>query len=273
MNHLRRMPKGPPGAPAQGRDRSGSRPSVTGDRFHTPDKILALIPAYNEAECLPAVLSSLPKGVDVLVVDDGSTDRTSAVAREGGARVISHAENRGQGAALLTGFHAAIEDRYPVVVELDADGQHDPRDIPRLTAKLREGYDVVIGSRYLPFPEEAPDPAPDRPRYAGPLIRRLLLPTFARIFARRAHIATTDPMSGYRAFTRGIIEKAFGNGEAAEEPQYFSMELYRKLQDIGARIGEVPIRIHPRTHGKSKKGFVRYGLGVLRGFASILRAR
>lgn len=235
--------------------------------------MLAVIPAYNEAECLPAVLAAIPKGIDVLVVDDGSTDSTAIAACKGGAEVISHPGNLGQGEALLTGFRLALKRNYSVIIELDADGQHDPADMSKLVTKLSEGYDVIIGSRYFPYPAGSPDPEPGRPRYSGPFIRRLLLPLFARIFARRAGLRITDPMSGFRAFKRDIIAKAFGNGESPDEPQYFSMELYRRLQAIGARIGEVPIRIHPRTHGASKKGFVRYGLGVLRGFASITRAR
>lgn len=234
--------------------------------------ILAVIPAYNEAPSLPGVLSRMPRGVDVLLVDDGSTDGTAGIAESFGARVLRHPKNMGQGAALITGFKEGLRGRYDHFVEMDADGQHDPSDIPRLMARLKEGFDLVIGSRYSDYLHPERDPDPHLARYSAPWIRRLLLPAFAGFFRLRSGLPITDPMSGYRAFARRILEAAFADGWVTREPQYFAMELFQRLKRAGAQMGEVPIRVHPRSHGVSKKGTIRFGLGVLRGFLPFVRS-
>ncbi len=109
--------------------------------------ISVIIPARDEAPALPAclrgVLAAVP-GCELIVVDDGSTDATPAIAAEHGARVISHPYPKGNGAAVKTGARAATGE---ILVFMDADGQHRPEDIPRLLAKLEEGYDMAVGAR------------------------------------------------------------------------------------------------------------------------------
>lgn len=110
-------------------------------------RISVIIPARDESQalpdCLKRVIAAVP-GCELIVVDDGSTDETAAIAAEHGARVISHPYPKGNGAAVKTGARAAIGE---ILVFMDADGQHQPEDIPRLLAKLEEGYDMVVGAR------------------------------------------------------------------------------------------------------------------------------
>src|SRR4051794_24103173 len=113
-------------------------------------RVLVVLPAWNEEQSLPAVLDEirehLPE-VGVLVVNDGSADATSAVARAHGVAVLDLPFNLGVGGAMRAGFRFAIEQRYDVVVQVDADGQHDPRDVPRIVEQLVHS-DIVIGARF-----------------------------------------------------------------------------------------------------------------------------
>src|SRR3990172_1588980 len=115
-----------------------------------PLRPLIVMPAFNEAKAIRRVLEQVRRQVsgDVLVVDDGSSDETAEEARLGGARVAVHPVNLGYGAALQTGYRYALRHGYDAVVQLDADGQHDPASIPRLLAELADA-DVVVGSRFL----------------------------------------------------------------------------------------------------------------------------
>ncbi len=114
------------------------------------DQVLIVMPAFNEAEVIAQVIAevrlTLP-GVSVLVVSDGSTDETVAVARAAGARVLELPFNLGVGGAMRLGFRYAQENGFPVAVQLDSDGQHNPADVPALVAQL-EANDVVIGARF-----------------------------------------------------------------------------------------------------------------------------
>jgi glycosyltransferase involved in cell wall biosynthesis len=123
---------------------------------------LALVPAWNEADRLGRVLSQLVDQLPVLVVDDGSSDASADVAERLGATVVRHEVNRGKGAALLTGFRWALEHGYEGVLTLDADGQHDPKEIAMLIeVQGRTGADLVIGRRNfakMPFPRSVTNP-------------------------------------------------------------------------------------------------------------------
>lgn len=117
---------------------------------YTLDQVLVVMPAFNEAEVIAQVIGEVREtlpGVNVLVVNDGSTDATAAVARSAGARVIELPFNLGVGGAMRLGFRYAVENGIPVAVQLDSDGQHNPADVPALVDKLMS-YDVVIGARF-----------------------------------------------------------------------------------------------------------------------------
>ncbi|MEA1992999.1 MAG: glycosyltransferase family 2 protein [Euryarchaeota archaeon] len=108
--------------------------------------LLAIIPAYNEEKKIGTVVKETLEYCDVLVVDDGSVDGTGDIAKENGASVTKHGKNMGKGDALITGFNYALKHKYDVVITLDADGQHDPAEIPKFLKKADE-YDIIIGKR------------------------------------------------------------------------------------------------------------------------------
>jgi polyprenyl-phospho-N-acetylgalactosaminyl synthase len=165
----------------------------------TTRKIVVVIPAYNEAAVVGQVIDGVLANLDgmdatCLVVDDGSTDRTSEIARNRGASVIRHCVNLGVGAATRTGLLAARELRPDVVVTVDGDGQHDPTEIPSLIRCLTENdLDVVIGSRILHLRVHPPS------RVAA----NLLLNVLTLIAYRKVVL---DPHSGFRAFNRRSLD-------------------------------------------------------------------
>ncbi len=152
-------------------------------------KTAAIIPAFNEEVAIGSVVLLSREHVDeVLVVDDGSTDRTASVAEMAGARVLRHHKNLGKGAALKTGFQATDAD---VIVTLDADGQHDPAEIPKLMEPIIRGEaDIVNGSRYLHGTDE------NTPRYRR--VGQKILDTATNI---STGLEITDTQSGFRAFS------------------------------------------------------------------------
>lgn len=160
------------------------------------EKIVAIIPALNAEGTLAPVLSeTLRQLKDVVVIDDGSTDRTSEVARAGGATVLRHERNLGKGAALKTGFGWALEHGYQAVVTLDADGQHLPGDIPRLIQAWRESNaDLIIGSR--------------RHLFHGMLKRRRNANEFsAWAISHASGVAVEDSQSGFRLYAARLLRE------------------------------------------------------------------
>lgn len=128
-------------------------------------KIAVFMCAFNEEQALSGILSDIHDSYDVYVIDDGSTDNTAAIARSQGAEVISHPLNLGQGMADITALKILIKRNYDILVEIDADGQHDPKEISKFVEKMKEtGVDVVAGSRILGSDYEN-----------APLSRKLLL--------------------------------------------------------------------------------------------------
>lgn len=167
-------------------------------RIGAAPRPLALIPALNEAERLPAVLAVLAAGApdfQAVVIDDGSSDETGAVARRCGAIVLRHPFNLGYGAALQTGYRFALRRGAPLVVQLDADGQHDPGQIPLLVAPLLAGEaDVVIGSRFL-----------GAGAYHMSAARTLGRRAFQSL-AGLSGLSVTDPTSGFQALSCRALE-------------------------------------------------------------------
>ena len=153
-------------------------------------RVLVVVPAWNEAASLPAVLREVSEhlpDVAVLVVNDGSHDQTSAVARSRGVQVLDLPFNIGVGGAMRAGFRYALAEGYGAVVQVDADGQHDPRDVPRLLESLSHA-DVVIGARFA-----------DQGGYAVRGPRRWAMRVLAGALSRLAHTRLTDTTSGFRA--------------------------------------------------------------------------
>jgi glycosyltransferase involved in cell wall biosynthesis len=192
-------------------------------------KIIAVIPAYNESGHVAEVVRRMQKHVDgTIVVDDGSTDTTPEVARREGAFVVSHAMNCGAGAATMTGVHAARLLRADVIVTLDADGQHNPDDIPQLlTPVLKSKVDVVIGTRFR------------GPKNTIPFIRRAFN-CIGNIFT---YITTgkyvSDSQSGFKVFGPKAVQALDLHLSGFE----FCTEIIREIAKHRWSIVEIPIRV------------------------------
>ncbi len=157
-------------------------------------KMLVVIPALNAERSIGAVVrESKLVNDDVLVIDDGSYDRTSEMARDAGAQVIRHDANKGKGAALKTGFAYALENNFDVVITLDADGQHLPQEIPKfMTAYAETAGDLIIGGRAHLFGQMIP-----RRRFANRFSARSIA------FASRTTV--TDSQSGFRLYSAHLL--------------------------------------------------------------------
>jgi hypothetical protein len=219
------------------------------DRFR--DKVGVLVPAFNEAENVGAVLERIPPtvcGVEtaVLVVDDGSRDGTDEVARSHGALVARHVVNRGGGAALRTGYRLLADSGATVVVTLDADGQHLPEEMERLVQPVLDGeVDVAHGSRVLG--EAEPN---TRSRELGIVFFNRLVS-----FITRTHV--TDCSNGYRAVRASVLPQL-----VLRQEQFHTSEFLIEAIKRGIPAREVPVTVVSRLHGHSKKpAVVRYGMG------------
>jgi glycosyltransferase involved in cell wall biosynthesis len=201
---------------------------------------LILVPACNEAGRVGSVLDGVRAtgiAADVLVVDDGSSDATGDEARARGAAVARHRFNLGYGAALHTGYMYARRHGYQRLVQLDADGQHDPSSIPELLDALRGGYDVVIGSRYL---GGAPPPTS--------WMRRIGSRFFAWIVTAWTGIPITDPTSGFQAMTARALAELSHAGFPEDYPD---ADVLVFLARAGCKLHEIPVKMHPRRGGIS----------------------
>ncbi len=210
-------------------------------------KVIALIPAYNEETTLAAVLEKTAPFVDsMLVVDDGSTDRTGEIALAHGATVVSHVINRGLGAAIGTGFAAAMMLKADAVVTLDADGQHDPSEIPLFVEAIKGGADVVIGSRMLG--------GTGMPWYRRVANRLGNLVTFVLFGA-----LVTDSQSGFRAFTAYAIRQI----EIKTNRMEVSSELIAESRRHKLHLVEVPIKAIYTEYSLSKGQSFLVGIKTL----------
>jgi hypothetical protein len=205
--------------------------------------IMILIPALNEAQNLETLLPRLPQSirgaeVGVLVVDDGSSDSTSDVAKRHGAIVARNVTNRGQGAASRVGYLVLKRCATQIVVTMDADNQHDPEEIITLVNPILAGEaDLVIGSRVLGTAD-----APSRVRSLGILV-------FSTIVSHLSGLRISDCSSGFKAFRTSKMELL-----DFREDQFQASEVILEAAKKGLIIAEVPIHITHRTHGESRKG-------------------
>ncbi len=231
-------------------------------RFHEsndhPQKIMVIIPAYKEEETVKDVLNALPPSVydyqlEPVVVVDGNYDNTERIVRSMGHRVATHVTNRGQGGALITGFEIAIHERADMVITMDADGQHDVKDLPALLAPiLNDEADYVMGSRFL---GEYADRG--SARHWGIVI-------FSYFISLLARTRISDCTNGYRAVRTEKLALM-----ALSEERFNAPELIIQASRNGLRIKEIPVTIHRRAVGESKKprrlGYpIGFGLAILR---------
>jgi glycosyltransferase involved in cell wall biosynthesis len=204
-----------------------------------PGDLWIVIAAYNESTRLGATLKGLrERGYNnVVVVDDGSSDQTMEVALASGAWTLRHIVNLGQGAALQTGISFALDRGAETIVTFDADGQHDPNEIPRMISPVRDGTaDVALGSRFLGKAENIP------------LARKLVLKggvIFTRLFSG---IHITDTHNGFRAFSRAAAEKL----KIRQNRMAHASEILDQIQSLRLRFVEVPVTIHYSTETMAK---------------------
>ncbi|HET6560437.1 MAG TPA: glycosyltransferase family 2 protein [Marmoricola sp.] len=215
--------------------------------------VAVVIPALNEAASLGPVLAALPPatgGLPVLVVlvDDGSTDGTAEVAASAGALVARHARTLGQGDGLRTGFSVALHLGASVVVTMDADGQHDPEQLPALVEPVVDGRaDYVQGSRFLGGYADA-----GGARHAG-------IVGFTWLINALAGTEITDATNGYRAVRATGLERM-----TLIQDRFSAAEIIIEASAAGLRMKEVPVVIRSRAVGVSRKpGGLRYPLGYL----------
>jgi glycosyltransferase involved in cell wall biosynthesis len=207
---------------------------------------LVFVPAWNEERNLPAVLEELHAELpdaDVLVVDDGSTDATAAVAASGGADVLSFSENRGLRAAIATGYGEASARGYAYCGRVDADGQHPARELGRLLERVRGGdCDVAVGSRFIAgdgYAEYRYRPSVDR-ALGTAVLRRLMELRLDRPFG--------DATSGMYAVNARAAE-LLAQSYASDAPE---VEGLIRLEEAGLRVLEVPVDMRERRGGESK---------------------
>ena len=205
------------------------------------EKVLVVIPALNEEEQIPTVIQQVKQQIPeahILVVNDGSSDRTEQKALACGARVLSHPVNMGYGVALQTGYKYARKYGFDYVLQMDGDGQHDPQYLRALLAQVKEGkVDVVIGSRFL-----------GRVEYHVPLLRRMGMLLFGFIASRLSRQKITDPTSGYQALGQRAIEFYTRDAFPGDYPD---ADVLVMLHRAGLRMQEVPVAMRPNSNGRS----------------------
>lgn len=210
-----------------------------------PMKTVAVIPAFNEEKTIKNVVRGLKNSVDeIIVVNDGSTDKTEEIAKTLGVTLVSHVKNRGYGGSIRSGFKKGLESNGDIFLLIDADLQHDPKESARLIDFLRDTKaDMVIGSRYLQHKSKIP-------LYRSLGIRLFTLLTWLFIGVR-----VSDAQSGFRVFNRNAIEKIinFENDNMGA-----SIEILHLAKKNNLKIAEYPITcayenveysVHPLRHG------------------------
>ena len=207
-------------------------------------KVCAVIPAYNEEKTIGDVVNQTKQYVDkVFVVDDGSIDGTAEVARQHGAEVIQHPVNIGIGAAQQTGYDAAINNDFDYIIQLDSDGQHDPKYIPEML-EIAQSCDMVIASRFK-----------DNNNDGYPFVRKQGISFYSRLTNLLANTNITDVTSGYRVYRTECI-KNIGRLPKTHWAIAQTLEAAKK----GFKIKEMAVVMPVRKQGESQFSFTTYCL-------------
>lgn len=203
-------------------------------------RILTIIPAYNEESTIGSVVRRIKLHIpnaDILVINDGSRDSTSQLARNSGASVIDLPFNLGIGGAMQTGYIYAKDNNYDIAIQVDADGQHDPSYIKNMLEPLSNNLaDVVVGSRYV-----------SKTHYKSSLSRRVGMIFFSTLVSLLTKQKLKDTTSGFRAVNKNVI-KYFANFYPTDYPE---VDVLVKLKRKNFRIIELPVQMLERQGGKS----------------------
>lgn len=208
--------------------------------MNNDSKVLVIIPAYNEEKNIAKVIADIQKSVhsvSILVVNDGSSDNTTQVAKKAGAIVVTHPFNMGYGVACQTGFKYALEKDYDYAVQIDGDGQHEPLCIPDLLREVQnDSADVVIGSRFL-----------GNCVYKTQFARRVGMILFRFIASTIIRQKVTDPTSGFQAFSKNVIKFYASDAYPIDFPD---ADVIIMLNRAGFRIKEVPVIMYQKVESK-----------------------
>jgi glycosyltransferase involved in cell wall biosynthesis len=221
---------------------------------------LVIIPAYNEGGNIKKVLTGLKKTnpyIDILVVNDGSTDNTEAVVRAEKVRLISLPFNLGYGGALQAGFKYAVSEGYRYVVQFDGDGQHDPEDIKTILNLLEKGYDIVIGSRFL-----------GRGAFKTGFLKRMAINVFRLVIKASTGVKVTDPSSGLQGLSRRTFRHYSEIGHFP--PDYPDADVLIQMILSGFKVVEFPANIRGREYGRSMHAGLRPLFYFIKMLVSIL---
>ena len=222
-------------------------------------KTLVIIPAYNESNRISEVIINIRRtapSCDILVINDGSNDNTSASATEAGASVVSHLFNMGYGVAIQTGYKYALANGYDFLVQIDGDGQHDPSFIPQLLEPVVAGKtDFVLGSRFLEVQSYEPS-----------FSRRIGMAIFRQLVTLITGKRITDSTSGYQAFNRHVIRFFSSDSFPCDYPD---ADMLITLHQAGFRIAEVPVRMYANAQGKSMHSGLKPFYYIFKMFLSI----
>ncbi len=200
-------------------------------------KRIAIIPAYNEELTIDDVIKITSKFVDnVIVINDGSTDRTSEISENAGATVIDNIVNRGLGKTIQRGYEEALKRDADIVVQIDADGQYDPEEIPKLIKPILENRaDLVLGSRL------------ENLKYEMPWIKRNGNKAFSWLLRQLTGADIKDGQTGFRATRKDVFETIELDGDFT-----YTQEMIVKASKEGWRIANVPINFYQRSSGESR---------------------
>lgn len=202
-------------------------------------EIITIIPAYNEEKTILNVINNIKKNenLDIVVVNDGSHDNTSVIARSCGVTVIDLPFNLGIGGCMQTGYKYAYENGYDIAIQIDADGQHDPKYVDELIKPILDNKaDLVIGSRYI-----------KETHYRGSNLRRTGSYFFTILLKVMTGRTIYDSTSGFRAANKKVI-RYFSKSYPQDFPE---VEVIARLTKRGFRMYEVPVEMHERLGGKS----------------------
>jgi len=224
-------------------------------------RVLVIIPAWNEAASIADVIAEIHDQLpayDVLVVNDGSTDDTERVALAAGARVVSLPYNLGVGGAMRLGYRYADENDYDIALQIDADGQHDPRYVPKLIDALGEAS-LVIGARFAGEGDY---------QVRGP--RRWAMTLLSRVLSGMADTTLSDTTSGFRACDREII-RMFAQWYPVEYLGDTVETLVRVIR-LGHPVAQVPVAMRPRAAGMPSNSPVKAMIYLGRAMITLLLA-